>query len=86
MREICTSGSVGAPGGKPPGATRRLYSQGGNRVARFHTAMGSARETMACLHVSVKAEYLRQAEVDADLERIDHIVATLWKLSRKRPR
>jgi hypothetical protein len=27
-----------------------------------------------------------RAEVDADLERIDHIVATLWRFSRKRPR
>ena len=86
MREICKSGSVGAPGGRPPGATRRLYSQGGNRNARFHNAMGSARETMACLHVSVAAAYLKQAEVDADLERVDHIIGALWKLSRKQSR
>ena len=81
MREICKSGSVGAPGGKPPGATRRLYSQGGNRIARFHTAMGSARETMACLDVCVA--YLKQIEVVEDLDRVDHVIGALWKLSRK---
>ena len=86
MREICKSGSVGAPGGRPPGATRRLYSQGGNRNARFYNAMGSARETMACLHVSVAAAYLEQPEVDADLERIDHVIGALWKLSRRQSR
>ena len=63
-----------------------LYSQGGNRAARFHNAMGSARETMAALHVSVRAEYLLQAEVEKDLDRIDHVVATLWKMSRRSPR
>ena len=63
-----------------------MYSQGGNRNARFHTAMGSARETMACLHVSVAAGYLRQPEVEADLARIDHVIGALWKLSRKQSR
>ena len=61
-----------------------LYSRGGNRAARFHDAMGSAKETMACLDVSVAAEYLPIESVPADLERIDHIVATLWKMSGQR--
>ena len=59
-----------------------LYSKGGNRIARFHDAMGSAKEIMACLDVSVAAEYLPPESVVDDLERIDHIVATLWKMSR----
>jgi four helix bundle protein len=75
MRRACVS--------VPLNLQEGLYSQGGNRNARFHTAMGSARETMACLHVSVAAEYLKQAEVDADLERIDHVIGALWKLSRR---
>jgi len=61
-----------------------LYSRGGNRVARFHDAMGSAKETMASLDVSVAAEYLPPESVIDDLERIDHIVATLWKMSGPR--
>ena len=61
-----------------------LYSKGGNRAARFHDAMGSAKETMAGLDISVAAEYLEPEEVLADLERIDHIVATLWKMAGTR--
>ena len=61
-----------------------LYSRAGNRVARFHDAMGSAKETMACLHVSVAAEYLAQRQVDEDLVRIDQIVAGLYRLSHVR--
>ena len=63
-----------------------MYSQGGNRIARFHNAMGSARETMACLHVAVAAGYVTQVEVDTVLEYIDHVIGALWKLSRKRSR
>ena len=61
-----------------------LYSLGGNRNARFHNSMGSARETMSCLHVCVCCEYLKQAEVDTDLDRLDHIIGGLWNLSRKK--
>ena len=86
MREICKSGSVGAPGGRPPGATRRLYSLGGNRIARFHDSMGSAREVMACMHVAVAAGYVQQTEVEMVLEHLDHVIGALWKLSRKRSR
>ena len=58
-----------------------LYSRGGNRTARLHDAMGSAKETMAALDASVAAEYLTPEEVVDDLERIDHIVATLWNMT-----
>ena len=75
MRRACMS--------VPLNLQEGLYSQGGNRNARFYTAMGSARETMACLDVSVAAEYLTQAEVAADLDRVDHIIGALWKLSRR---
>ena len=78
MRRACMS--------VPLNLQEGLYSQGGNRIARFHTAMGSARETMACLHVAVAAEYVKQAEVDEVLEHLDHIIGALWKLSRKRSR
>ena len=45
--------------------------------------MGSARETMACLDVCVAAAYLKQIEVVEDLDRVDHVIGALWKLSRK---
>ena len=65
-------------------AVEGWHSQGGNRVARFHTAMGSARETLACLDIAVACGYLREAEVAEWRDHLDHIVAVLWKLSRAR--
>ena len=63
-----------------------LYSLGGNRIARFHDSMGSAREVMACMHVAVAAGYVQPAEVEVVLEHLDHVIGALWKLSRKRSR
>ena len=60
------------------------HANGGNRIARFNTAMTEARETTSCLDVSVSVGYLSPAEVAADLDRLDHIVATMWRLSKPR--
>jgi four helix bundle protein len=60
------------------------HAYGGNRVARFSTAMTEARETMAALDVSVANGYLLQAEVAGALDQLDHIVAVMWKLVRTR--
>ena len=60
------------------------HAFGGNRRARFDTAMTEARETIACLDLSAALGYLSDGEVAADLDRADHIVAVLWKLSRRR--
>ena len=54
MRRACSSVTLNMAEG--------MYSRGGNRVARFHDAMGSAKETMACLHVCVASKYLAQAQ------------------------
>ena len=55
------------------------YSRGQNKTARFHTALGSARETLACVEVAVALGYLR--EVDASLiDALDHIIGTLVRL------
>jgi len=56
------------------------HGRAGNRIARFENAMCSARETVSCLEVSVAVGYLTETEVSADLDRLDHIVATLWRL------
>ena len=76
MRRACTS--------VPLNAVEGWHAQGGHRGARFHTVMGSARETTACLDISVALGYLTQAEVAADLDRLDHIVAVFWRLSKTR--
>jgi four helix bundle protein len=63
-----------------------MYSRAGTRIARYENAMASAKETQAALDVSVRAQYLPAATVVVDLDRIDHIVATLWKWTRQQAR
>ena len=53
-------------------------SRGGTRRERYHNALGSARETGACLDVAEALGYV--AGVDAALrDRLDHVRATLVK-------
>jgi len=55
------------------------YSRGKNRVARYHTALGSLRETLACLEVAAALGY--GPEVEAELRRrFDHVIGTLVRL------
>ncbi len=55
-----------------------MYSRGRNRAARYHSALGSAREILACLEVAVVCGYVQQ---DPSLnDQLDRIVATLVKL------
>jgi hypothetical protein len=61
-----------------------MYSQGGRKVSRYFDSMGSARETMASLHICVATRQLTQAEVDPDLERLDRIIGGLYRLCHKR--
>jgi len=57
-----------------------MYSRGQNRNARYHNALGSARETLACLEVAVVSHYVPN---DAQLhDQLDRIVGTLVKLTR----
>ena len=75
MIDACTS--------VPLNTQEGMYSRGGSKIARYHDSMASAKETMACLHVSVRARYLHQAQVDADLQRIDQVVAGLYRCCHK---
>ena len=61
-----------------------MHGQGGNRIARFHVAMGSARETRACLDVCIAAEFVAAKTIAAELDRIDHVIASLFILTHKR--
>ena len=55
------------------------YSRGKNRAARYHTALGSLREVLACLEVAAALGYL--PEIDPDLRRrFDHVLGTLVRL------
>jgi four helix bundle protein len=55
-----------------------MYSRGRNRNARYHSALGSARETLACLEV---AEVCGYADAGTALsEQLKRIMGTLVKL------
>jgi len=57
-----------------------MYSRDRNRQARYHSALGSARETLACLEVAQALGYVAapDAEVVAKLNRV---VGTLVRLA-----
>jgi four helix bundle protein len=77
MRRACAS--------VPLNFSEGMYSQGRNREARLFNAMGSAKETLACLDVAAAAGYVPVPEVACERDRLDRIVATLYKLVH-RPR
>jgi len=54
---------------------------GGNRRQRYATALGSARETMACFDIAEAMAYLPTRDDDAK-DRLDKVIATLVKVSR----
>ncbi len=57
------------------------YSRGKNAQQRFHTALGSARETLACIEVGVALGYVPRVR-DEVRERMRQILGTLTKLTR----
>ena len=56
------------------------YSRKGNRLARWQDAMGSANETRSALQIAAAVGIVRPSP--GLLDRLDKIVATLWKLTR----
>ncbi len=57
-------------------------SAGRNRQARYANAMGSARESRACLETAEALGYLVAEDLPEAVDRLDHIVAILFKLCR----
>ena len=56
------------------------YSQGRTRGARYHTALGSLREALACFETAEALGYL--PELDAAIRgRFDHVLGTLVRLA-----
>lgn len=58
-----------------------LYARGGNRTVRIESAMNSGREVMLGLRVSGAAGYLETGVVASEVDALDRIVATLYKLA-----
>ncbi len=57
-----------------------MGSRGRLRNARYHTALGSMRETFACIEVGQALGYLTQVD-DELTDRMHRIVGTLVKLA-----
>jgi four helix bundle protein len=55
----------------------------GHKRQRYQTALGSAREVLACIHVAQALRYIEQVEA-ALLDRLDHVIATLVRLAQRR--
>ena len=56
-------------------------SRGRNRAARYHNALGSAREVVATFDVAVALGYVAPFEVEL-LRRFDRIIGTLVRVAR----
>jgi len=55
------------------------YSRGKNRAARYHTALGSLREVLACFEVAEALGYLPALD-EQMRRRFDHVLGTLVRL------
>lgn len=55
------------------------YSRGKNRSARYHTALGSMRETWSCLEVAEASGYIAPLEPEL-VAHMDRITGTLVRL------
>ena len=56
------------------------YSRGKNREVRYHSALGSARESLACFEIATAMGYAPALPGDV-ADRFDRIIATLVRLS-----
>jgi len=57
-----------------------MYSRGGNRSARYHTALGSARATLACLEVAEGCSFISPGEVTVGAQ-LNRVIGTLVQLA-----
>ena len=55
------------------------YSRGKNKGARYHNALGSMREALACFEVGEALGYLPVVDVQLRA-RFDHVIGTLVRL------
>ncbi len=56
-----------------------MYSRGKNRAVRYHTALGSARETWSCLEVAEAAGYIKALDQSL-IALLNHVIGTLVRL------
>ena len=56
-----------------------MYARGKGRDARYHTALGSARETLSCLEVAQALGYVGALDPEL-LGKLNRIIGTLVRL------
>jgi four helix bundle protein len=56
-----------------------MYSRGQNRTARYHSALGSARETLACVELAQRCRFIA-APSEPLRNRLNQVVGTLVRL------
>ena len=60
-----------------------MGNTGGHKRQRYQTALGSAREVMACVDVAKAMRYIDEIDA-AVLDRMNHVIATLIRLVQRR--
>jgi four helix bundle protein len=60
-----------------------MSNTGGHKRERYQSALGSAREVMACADVAKAMRYVVEINAGA-LDRMDHVIATLARLVYRR--
>ena len=60
-----------------------MGNSAGHKRQRYQTALGSAREVMACVDVAKAMRYVGKVDA-AVLDRLDHVIATLIRLVHRR--
>ena len=56
------------------------YSRGRNRAALLQRSMASAAEARAAIEIAIRKKLLSSTETVDVLDKLDHVVGTLWKL------
>ncbi|MDC3954099.1 four helix bundle protein [Polyangium jinanense] len=60
-----------------------MGNHAGTKRQRYASALGSAREVLACVQVAQAMRYIGAADARA-LDRMDHVIATLSRLVYRR--
>ena len=68
----------------PLNVAEGAYSRGKNRQARYHSALGSAREALACFETAEALGWV--GPLDPELVRLfQHVIGTLVRLVEPKP-
>jgi len=84
MRETRKSGSVGAPGGRPPGATRRSERTGRDQIRFYRHSLASVTEVRGGLRVALASGYVNPSDLAPVEPVLDRSRALDWGLVHRR--